>query len=809
MVKIIKLFTFFKLLVKTTFYAFKYGLNNALQFLYIKNSGLFDAEYYKKESNSKLNNDDALLFEFILEGQDKNYNPNEYFETKWYRANVLKKISSSNNPILHYITKAHKTLIPTGLKFDSKIYLKNNPDLIGYEKPLLSHYLKFGKNEGRKVYSIAQKSFLKPKISAPDLHMFDQFENFNDSSPEANVDVIIPVYKGYNDTLNCLFSIYQSKNKTPFSVTVINDCSPDSKLSDALDLLASKQMFNYLKNERNLGFVESVNRGMRAHKKADVILLNSDTEVYNDWLDRLYHHSSKNDVKTITPLSNNATICSYPVWPEDNIIPLELPYSELDLLAKKYNQGFQVEIPTGVGFCMYIKRDALNSFGYFDAIKFGQGYGEENDFSMRVLENGGKNILATDVFVRHTGEVSFAEQSNEKKEKGLNTLLKDYPNYNDLVGEHIKSDPSRIYRQNLDLARISTKKCNTLIITHNWGGGIERYLSDKVKNNNKVGFFILRPNQKNANEFKIDSIDSIHLPNIEKVTFLEDLENWKRWKDAFKINKVEIHSLAGWYDLAVEDVFKWCRELSIEYDFYVHDYLSICPDANFLDNQGEICEISRTCQSCIISKESSYDLSEYRRAYEYLITNASNVYAPSNDTANRIRKEFEIDVIFKPHQENLDKIEPSPKSNLKKGEPINIGIIGAINREKGSEVIDQLVQYSTKNRLNYKFIIIGHTNNESLKKNDNIIISGPYSESDVYGLIKKYKIHLAFFPSVIPETYCFSLSIALKCDLPIIVFNLGAQSERLKNKNDQHLVLPYDIKYNPGKIFKEIDRKFK
>jgi len=68
----------------------------------------------------------------------------------------------------------------------------------------------------------------------------------------------------------------------------------------------------------------------------------------------------------VTLLSNNATICSYPRFLQENPFPLELNFAELDALTATVNAGVEVEAPTGVGFCMYIKRAALQDVGVFD-----------------------------------------------------------------------------------------------------------------------------------------------------------------------------------------------------------------------------------------------------------------------------------------------------------------------------------------------------------------------------------------------------------------------------------------------------------
>ena len=139
------------------------------------------------------------------------------------------------------------------------------------------------------------------------------------------------------------------------------------------------------------------------------MLLNSDTEVANDWLDRLLRAAyAYPDVGTVTPFSNNATICSYPFEGWTGGVPGSLGLAELDRLFASTNAGRTVDLPTAVGFCMCIRRACLERIGPFDAERFGRGYGEENDFCMRAAGAGWRNVLAGDVFVYHEGAVSFS-----------------------------------------------------------------------------------------------------------------------------------------------------------------------------------------------------------------------------------------------------------------------------------------------------------------------------------------------------------------------------------------------------------------
>jgi hypothetical protein len=194
---------------------------------------------------------------------------------------------------------------------------------------------------------------------------------------------------------------------------------------------------------------------MSEHPDRDVVLLNSDTEVANDWLDRLHACAyGAADVATVTPFSNNATICSYPFEGWDGRIPGTLGLAALDRIFAAANARRTVDLPTAVGFCMYIRRDALDALGLFDADRFGRGYGEENDFCMRALKAGRRNVLAGDVFVFHEGSVSFSEDRFALMQSAGKALVEVHPDYPARVHEFLVADPANDLRIAVDKARL-------------------------------------------------------------------------------------------------------------------------------------------------------------------------------------------------------------------------------------------------------------------------------------------------------------------------------------------------------------------
>ncbi|MGB2065826.1 MAG: glycosyltransferase family 2 protein, partial [Marinomonas gallaica] len=76
------------------------------------------------------------------------------------------------------------------------------------------------------------------------------------------IDVIVPVYRGLQDVIDCLDSIKASHNQQPYELILIEDCSPEPKVSALLRERAALGDYTLLVNEENLGFVATVNRGM-------------------------------------------------------------------------------------------------------------------------------------------------------------------------------------------------------------------------------------------------------------------------------------------------------------------------------------------------------------------------------------------------------------------------------------------------------------------------------------------------------------------------------------------------------------------
>jgi GT2 family glycosyltransferase len=182
--------------------------------------------------------------------------------------------------------------------------------------------------------------------------------------------------------------------------------------------------------------------------RGDIVLLNSDTEVTAGWLEGLQRClASDPSIATATPWTNNGEIASIPRFCEANPPPGN-PAAVARMIALTGTARYP-DLPTAVGFCMAISRRTLDTLGLFDERTFGQGYGEENDFSMRAQRAGLRNVLCDDVFVVHLGGRSFGPLGLRPDESTMQRLLSRHPAYLEQVQEFIAADPLAARREEL------------------------------------------------------------------------------------------------------------------------------------------------------------------------------------------------------------------------------------------------------------------------------------------------------------------------------------------------------------------------
>lgn len=665
-------------------------------------------------------------------------------------------------------------------------------------------YASISKSNHQVVHSIIP-ALIDQCRSNSDVPMVNNIHIHNNKKSDT-VAVIIPVYKGVQETVDCINSVIHATNNTLYRLIVINDCSPDQEMEHELACFHTHECIEIYKNDVNLGFVGTVNRGMIIAEEHDVILLNSDTIVADGWLDAIiteaYKVDGANIIGTVTPISNNATICSFPEFCIDNPLPINYDVNILASICST-NKSPAQELPTAHGYCMFIKREVLNDVGYFDHQKWGKGYAEENDFSLRASKLGWKHVVTNKTFVHHLGSVSFASSASEFIAKNLEKLNGIYPDYPELVSKFVKKDPVRLLRQELAEKIIKTElsKYNgkpILFISLVIGGGtkvatdeMERLLNDE---DHPVVMLTCRENgmwRLSLEQIGIFSDYQIGDEEERFINFMKDLGIWH----------VHYHHTLQ-FPTKVWDI---PNMLDCQYDVTLHDYYTICPRANMVSHHDKFCDNPTIdeCNRCIrnlgvhaSSKLKIEDVGDtvqdWRAFHKVKLSNARKVYTPSNDTKSRIKKYIPItNIEYKYHPETL----VSSIVDHEAGAEINIGFIGAIGPHKGIDVIKGLAKHIQEHNIKAKLTVIGYTcDDDHFKQFEFVTITGKYDRNNIHDLFRETAVDIIFLSSIWPETFSYTFTEAVSSSLPIATFKLGAVVERA-DKMKSVLQLPLNDDY--------------
>jgi glycosyltransferase involved in cell wall biosynthesis/GT2 family glycosyltransferase len=306
-----------------------------------------------------------------------------------------------------------------------------------------------------------------------------------------SVDVVVPVYRAADALDRCLASILLHTSLPPHRLIVVVDGPQPENVEEVL----ARRLDNHVDGVRLIrtavrsGFVAAVNRGM-SDSARDVVLLNSDTEVTAGWLDKLQVAAySAPKIATVTPLSNNATICSLPEFLEDNYMPAGISTDMMGDIVEHASCRRYPRLPTGVGVCLYIRRKALDEVGLFDEATFGLGYGEENEFCNRSTAAGFEHLADDATFIFHAGQQSFGADTARRRRAAMRTLRSMDRSYIPRVAAFIETDPmapvrervvAEIERRRAIVRRdITGRSLSILHIVHGWPpfdtGGTEVY----------------------------------------------------------------------------------------------------------------------------------------------------------------------------------------------------------------------------------------------------------------------------------------------------------------------------------------------
>jgi glycosyltransferase involved in cell wall biosynthesis/CTP:molybdopterin cytidylyltransferase MocA len=584
------------------------------------------------------------------------------------------------------------------------------------------------------------------------------------------IDVVVRVFRGAEVTRRCLESVLASTSRAPFELVLVNDANAEPEIARHARELAARGLATLIEQPSTQGCAAALNNAFALHRDRDKVLLHADAEVAGDWLDRLAQHAGADGVGVVGTFTNAFGVATYPLPFTDNALPQGHTVATLAALFAHANSGRAEALPVIHGPCLYFRHECVASVGAFDGAPLGGDDGVDIDFCLRAGSAGFRHLVAGDVFVGCAGYgASTAREEHSARTKSA--LSKLYPAFPRQQDEIDKRDPARTFARRVDLLRLAElPKQVVVFVSHPWGGGIRRYMHDLASLiGDRAEVLYLEP--------AVDDTVKLYWPRRG-----ESFSAYFRLPDEMPL-LAEVLKTIGVARLHFHHVHRLPRAIlelpsavGVPFDCTLHDYFAICPQYHLVTEDGHYCGEPDAigCAACLTRRPGQWglDINAWRGAFGRFLRGADRLIAPSQDVAQRIRRYFpELSINVWPHPESA----PEPAQRIGR-----VVILGNLSPGKGLHVVAACAEDAQARSLPLTFRVLGSTTEPVPQfPKTPLSIHGQYDDSGLAQLLAAEKPDVILFAAQIPETYAYTLSVALASGLPIVASALGALPERL------------------------------
>ncbi len=383
----------------------------------LKNSGLFDAEFYLSK----------------------------YPDVK----------NAGLDPVMHYLEFGGFEKRDPSEQFDSTFYLEEYPDVQEAGMNPLLHYLKYGESENRLISKnktvfppFDRKAFTEQKNNDLDEFMRSG-EQIDLAGSNPLISVILVLYNKAELTLACLKSL-QNNGEVPAEIIIVDNHSTDLTAR----LLDKIKVSKVIRNQENRHFLHACNQALEFVTTPYVLLLNNDTEIEHGAI-RVALNTLKGDenygavgAKIIRPngaLQEAGNI----IWKDGSC----LSYGrDDDPDLAQYNFTRYVDYCSAA---FLLTRTLLfKQRGGFDT-RFSPAYYEDTDYCLWLQEKGYYVVYDPNVVVKHFEYGSSSPESSALlMEKNRLAFLDKYEN---ILKNHFENHVANILKARFAASQKSRK----------------------------------------------------------------------------------------------------------------------------------------------------------------------------------------------------------------------------------------------------------------------------------------------------------------------------------------------------------------
>lgn len=606
------------------------------------------------------------------------------------------------------------------------------------------------------------------------------------------VDLLVACFR-IERFFDSFFGSLLANTTSPYRLILVDDANPGEVHHDKLCEVAARVPGSLvLRNEVNLGFPASIARAFR-HSSGHFAMINADTELPPGWLERLMRpiFDRPDEVASTTPFTNAGEVASFPDLAVDNPVYLGLPTERLDRwFARLDGRGIEIDLISGVGFCMGFNRRAVDRLGFVDVEAFGRGYGEENDWSLRAGAAGWRNVLVPDLFVRHEHGACYpSEEKRALMKASLAVIVDRYPTYQRDIQDYYQLDPPLRLRQAIALIAAcgEAEAGAVLVVDHAMGGGAGQFRRDMTAEWTAAGRpVILALIERGTDAFEVVGIAGGRVEHFPG-TPLADLVAAAR---LLAIREVFVNSVvsAGDPPALLDGLAELKARTGARIRLACHEYYPICPSYTLLDGFDRYCGLpgDATCRACLPAHRgpqlrhspAAVDIGAWRRAWEGFLAGACDeILCFSQAAAALYARAFPAAagrIAVRPHRVT----HVGRAARLRPGPGLHVGVLGAIAPIKGAQVVRDLARLMAERGDGSRITVIGTIHGDLDPRAG--AVTGPYERERVVEAVEDSGATLFLIPSLSPETFSYTAEELVRMGVPVAVFDIGALPERVR-----------------------------
>ncbi|TWH02325.1 Lipopolysaccharide biosynthesis protein [Ochrobactrum sp. J50] len=383
--------------------------------------------------------------------------------------------------------------------------------------------------------------------------------------------------------------------------------------------------------------------------------------------------------------------------------------------------------------------------------------------------------------------------------------------YLNSVGRALSKKPYRAsngvvkhVRKYTSAARRAKQHSSIIMVSHNWGGGVERHINDMAALLRDSGVVVLslRINPGDGSKGVIYEMLPEKTVEIASFSLQDDPSVLSEILTGLSTRLVHVHHVADLPSQFTDWLMLVCSHAGIEYDVTLHDYFFICPRVHLVSSGGGYCGEPNAplCNECI--KLAGYpfgatSIETWRTGSEHFLMSARQRYVPDVDVADRMRRYFpSMNFVVRPHPESRVNTERSIYAGnlgIETGER-HILVVGHMVAHKGSSLLYECAKYARDHNIPLKFTVLGTSDRtKDFNALGNVHVIGKFHREQITEITRSIRSGIVFFPTTIPETYSYVLTEVIMAGFYPIAFDIGAIGSRLRALGWGEL-LPTDIR---------------